>query len=136
MHLTLILVLLHAVGSHVGRHERRKPSVCVCSVMWVVAQVFMPAAPFAALCLLATPWTARAGGGVSVDGHLPDLHEPAVPRLGAHEEVRAAALWLTLSRYSRCMHAERLLKCRTKQSSRQTTLFCCVNQHPSKSQRT
>ena len=57
MHLTLISVLLHAVGSHVGRHERRKPSVCVCSVMWVVAQVFMPAAPFAALCLLASPWT-------------------------------------------------------------------------------
>ena len=25
--------------------------------MWVIAQVFMPAAPFAALCLLASPWT-------------------------------------------------------------------------------
>lgn len=33
---------------------------------------------------------ACTAGRVPVRGHVPDLHEPTVSRLGAHEEVRAA----------------------------------------------
>ena len=53
MHLTLLL----AVDFDMGQQEHCKPSTCMCSLRWVITQVFMPAAPFAVLCLLASPWT-------------------------------------------------------------------------------
>ena len=63
------------------------------------------------------------GGCVSVGGHLPDMHEPAVSCLGAHEEIGAARCCRPPPGTADAVMVRSMLMRIAKQGRRQMTAF-------------